>query len=137
MPEYYIVCKRHGYRKDYAINFWGPNNSGYSYNLNYAGIYSEEDIKKFPMSHYCDDMPVLKSVVDSFAIDAVVGNRELGKACPNTPETRKELGVKLTELHTGPTSWDSRAFVNPKLFLNRNKNTIDIIKQIESKQCQN
>ena len=44
--KYYIICKRHAYRQDHAVLFWGKDKSGYSYNLDDAGVYTKEDIKE-------------------------------------------------------------------------------------------
>jgi len=130
MNQYYIICKRHGHKKDYAILFWGPNHTGYRYNINDAGIYTEEEIKHFDEDHYCDDKPVLKSLVDDLLIDMVIDNTKLGKVCLNNQTNRKILDIKLTELHSGETNWDKRAFCKPKLFLNLNQNTLNIISEI-------
>lgn len=132
MDQYYIICKRHSHKKDYAVLFWAPNNTGYRYNVSDAGVYTEEEVKKFDKDHYCDDMPVLKSLVDEMAITMVIDNAKLGKVCLNNPNNRKILGIKLSELLSGETAWDKRAFCKPKLFLKLNQNTQKIINEINS-----
>ena len=130
MNEYYIICKRHMHKKDFAVLFWGHNHTGYRYNLNDAGIYTEDQIKSFDKDHYTDDKPILKSIVDDLLLDMVIDNTKLGKICLNNPSNRKILGIKLTELHSGETNWDRRAFCEPKKFLHLNQNTLNIINEI-------
>lgn len=131
MNEYYIVCKRHFHKKDYAILFWGPNHTGYRYNVNDAGIYTNSEIITFNKNHHDDDMPVLKSLIDELLIDMVIDNSKLGKICLNNHSNRKLLGIKLSELLSSETVWDKRAFCDPKTFVKINQNTLTIITQIK------
>lgn len=128
---YYIICKRHMSRKDYAVLFCGPNKQGYTYNVSNAGKYSEDDIKFIDSDHFCDDMPISCEVVDKLSIDSVIDNRMLGKIVINNKENRDLTGIKIKELLTGNTAWDSGAFCTPERFLYNNKNTLDIISQIK------
>lgn len=131
--QYYIICKRHGYRKDFAVLFWGSSFSGYTYDINCAGTYTQAQIDDFvKTAHKCDDAPVVKSLVDEMAESYVIDNTKLGLICRNTPESRRRLDIKLNELHTGNTNWDYRAFCEPKLFLYKTKNVASIIEQIKA-----
>ena len=47
--KYYIWSRKH--TKDYNCIFFGPHWSGYARDLNFAGIYSEEDMQK-DVEHY-------------------------------------------------------------------------------------
>ena len=129
---FYIVCKRHMHRKDHAVLFWGPNHCGYFYDLNKAGKYTEEESKTFKPTHYSDDMPVLCEVVDAEAELSVIDRSSLGRICKHTKKTRELLKIKLTELHSGNTAWDYRAFCTPKQFTQINKNTRRLLTEIES-----
>lgn len=136
MNEYYIICKRHAHKKDFAILFWGPKHTGYHYNVNNAGIYTEKVANTFDKDHYSDDMPVLKQIVDSLLVDMVIDNTKLGKVCLNNQQNRKILGIKLLEMLDGDTAWDKGAFCKPEMFLNLNQNTLNIINDIrQSKSC--
>lgn len=131
MNKYYIISKRRAHKKDFAILFWGPNRTGYRYNVNDVGIYTEEEAKTFDEDHYSDDMPVLKEIVDDLLVNMVIDNTKLGKVCINNAKNRKILGVKLNELQSGDTSWDKGAFCEPERFLQLNQNTINIINEIQ------
>ena len=61
----------------------------------------------------------------------VIDNSKLGKVCLNNKFNRQLLGIKLSEMHAGPTSWDERAFCKPKIFLRCNQNTLKIIEEIK------
>ncbi len=50
MPEpkkYYIWSKK--WTDDYNHKFWGPNKSGYTRDLNDAGVFTEDEIAEFPV----------------------------------------------------------------------------------------
>jgi hypothetical protein len=132
MKKYYVVCKRHGQKKDYALLFWAENRRGYTFNVDEAGVYYKQD---FPESHWCDDMPVLKETVDSVAVHSVIdfnsSYAKLIKVCVNNSKNRKLLNIKISDLRNGATNWDSKNFCTPKMFANRNKNTIKILRKIK------
>lgn len=131
MKFFYIICKLHAYRRDHAVLFWGKNFCGYTYNLDNAGAYTEEEITRFPESHYCDDKPIEQNIVDAVAVPSVIDGRTLGRICENTKEIRELLGIKLKDLNTGRTAWDSGAFCEPKRFLYQNEHTIELIDKIK------
>ena len=126
---YYIICKRHGYRQDHAMLFWGPDNSGYYYDLNKAGKYTAEQAKTFV--HPTDDAPVLCSVIDGLSTVVVVDNKGLGRIAPNTKQNRALVGTKVTELHAGSTAWDNRAFCTVDEFKRQTKNVLKILEDIK------
>lgn len=126
----YIICKRHMYRNDYAILFWGKDCSGYQYNVLDAGIYKDDD-KSF--GHYKDDQPVKCDLIDVLVIDTVIENRILGKICRNTIKNRKLLGIKLSELRKGPTNWNSKVFCKLDEFVKQNENIVKLVTKIIEK----
>ena len=134
--KYYIISKKHMYRRDFAINFWGPNRSGYTYNLNYAGVYCQAEADELAENfHRASDILVLKSMVDPLAEEYVIDKRALGKICKNNKENRVIFDIKLTELLTGWTAWNSGAFAEPKTFVYNNRHTIKLLSQIEASKC--
>jgi len=128
---YYILCKRHGYKKDHAMLFWGPNNQGYFYDLNKAGLYTSEQASKFP--YPTDDKPIALDLIESMAIESIIENNCIGKIVLNTEENRLKVGTKLKELNAGSTNWDSGAFCSIETFMNKNKNTVQMIEEIKNR----
>jgi hypothetical protein len=122
-------------RKDHAVLFWGPNKQGYTYNVSNAGKYSEDDIEFIDSDHFCDDMPILCEVIDKLSIESVIDNSMLGKIVINNKTNCDLIGIKPNELLSGSTVWDSGAFCTPERFLYNNKNTLDIISQINSNKA--
>lgn len=127
---YYIICKRHMNKNDYAILFWQANSQGYTYNINNAGIYDEKAIKIISKENYCDDIPVLCESIDNITIRSVIDNRTLGKVVVNNNINRRICNIKLCELLKGPSIWDKKAFCTPERFLALNEETISLIGQI-------
>lgn len=133
--QYYIVCKRHMHRTEGAVLFWGPNNAGYRYDINSAGLYTEEEAKKFDGNHH-HDMPVPQKLVDELSEEKVIDRKILGRVVMNTKKNRKILGIKLTELVTGPTVWETRVFVDPGEFVMMYSDVVALIGKIGmQKRC--
>lgn len=50
---------RHTAKDDYVVTFWGPDRSGYTPDLNKAGLYTEDQINKIcDEDHRQDDFPI-------------------------------------------------------------------------------
>jgi len=119
-------------KKDHAILFWGKNNSGYTYNVDNAGLYDHDDItNRFPPSRHNNDAPIEDYIVDSITVKSVIDREVLGNIVINNAKNRKLLNIKLKELLPGDTNWNYRAFSTPEEFLKINKNTINLINQIK------
>ena len=57
MRQYVIACFRHTSTGHYAITLWGPNNSGYTPNLDLAGIYDDSVLERFK-NELMSDFPI-------------------------------------------------------------------------------
>jgi hypothetical protein len=68
MKEYIIASFRHTGSGNYAICLWGPNNSGYTPNLDEAGIYDDSVIDRFK-NHLTDDFPIELSLAKNMAVE--------------------------------------------------------------------
>ena len=129
--KYYILCKRHGYRKDYAMLFWGPKGCNYYYDLNKAGLYTKEEIDKIlEYAHPSANKAVLQDIVEPLAVASVIDNRCLGRIVRNTQENRVKVGTKMNELNAGRTSWDDRAFSAVEVFKKKNEHTARILEAL-------
>ncbi|MED0649776.1 hypothetical protein P9246_15805 [Aeribacillus pallidus] len=57
MKEYYLLSLK--WSKDSHFVWWGPNNNGYTHDLNKAGVYTEETINSnLPYYSNTSTMPV-------------------------------------------------------------------------------
>lgn len=128
--KYYIICKRHAYKKDFAILFWGKNFSGYTYNIENAGVYTGEEVRSRNLTPCADDIAeegLIKSLAERYVID----NAQLGLIVRSINSNWKLLNIKASELYKGNTVWDERAFCTPDEFVNKNKNTVKILEAIK------
>jgi hypothetical protein len=132
MYGYYIICKRHSSKKDYALNFWGPNRRGYTFDINQAGVYSQEETAEFPEDHYRDDQPVPVMLIEKLSEYSVIDHATLGKIVRNTKKNRSAVGMKLAEMRGKETIWGSGAFCDPKHFLMSHKKTVNILNMIKA-----
>lgn len=48
MQKYYLMSLKHTGQDDFPIYWWGPNERGYTDDLNKAGLYTEEQIQSNP-----------------------------------------------------------------------------------------
>lgn len=131
--QYYIISKNHMTTKDFAILFWGKNFSGYQYNLDRSGIYSQTEIDTNFNCHESNSIAVKKEIIDSIKEQYVIDNNELGFIVLNNSKNRKLLNIRKKELRTVEFSlWDERVFISPDRFLVRNKHTLRLIDEIKS-----
>jgi hypothetical protein len=69
---FYIICLRHSSNQDYAITWWGPNNSGYTLNLDNAGKYTLDQIikdERVKDKHNGDDYGIPCEEIDRIAVE--------------------------------------------------------------------
>lgn len=87
--EYYIISLKHTSKGDTALTFWGKNGSGYTWNRERAGVYNEVEANECKSE---DNVPVLKSLVDPFWMNAAdFGDKYI--SVPNNPTVLSKLGI--------------------------------------------
>lgn len=90
--EYYIVSLKHTSKGDTALTFWSKNGSGYTWNRERAGVYTEEEANERKSA---DSIPVLKEKVDPFWMNAVDFNDEY-VSVPNSAPVIQRLGLDFS-----------------------------------------
>lgn len=88
--EYYIVSIKHTSKGDAALTLWGPNNAGYTWHKDRAGVYTEEQAKRFAGDE--NNVPVSKEVADTLFLPADdFGDKYV--SLPNDTTVRSLLGL--------------------------------------------
>ena len=109
MKEYYLISTKWTYPDSAFFTFWGANNNGYCWYKEWAGVYTEEIIKKSPDYYDSDTVkPVPKEIVDKYWEDCIY-DRHYVKLLPNTKKIRRLLNIKKCSLRGGMTklcAWD-------------------------------
>jgi hypothetical protein len=90
MKQYYIVSAKHTSKADTALTLWGWNHAGYTYSKQRAGVYTEEEIKKF--NGDIENIPVDKEEADKLFLPADDHN-DYFIALPNDITVRAILNV--------------------------------------------
>jgi len=87
-PEYYVLSLLHTMKREKYITLWRPNNAGYTYYMEAAGVYDE--IKPgYHDSHI--SVPVEKELFESLTIKAPNENQVL----PLSKAVLKVLNLKF------------------------------------------
>jgi len=68
MKEYVIAAFRHTGSGHYAICLWGPNNCGYTPNLDEAGVYDESVLERFK-NNLQDNFPIELNMARSMSVE--------------------------------------------------------------------
>ncbi|WP_346234539.1 hypothetical protein MKY04_12800 [Lysinibacillus telephonicus] len=84
MQKYYLLSLKWSKQKD-QYTWWGPNNSGYTTDIQTAGIYTEEEINK--RKHYYSNTGVMPIPVE------VVGHAKKQVVIPTINENFKLFGI--------------------------------------------
>lgn len=93
---YYVISLKHTHRQDAYVIFWQDNYSCYTNFKERAGVYAE--LKEWMKKPNLDSMPVKIEELDMLFIP--IENEKTGEVrhfIPNTPDTWKALGVKMTK----------------------------------------
>lgn len=133
MKEYYLLSLRHASKKDFALLFWGPNDCGYTYNIDDAGVYTEGDLevgKEYYNNTYTK--PIEKHLIIKKRKFYVIDRSKLGHIVLNNCENRACFSIAIKDFCTNETGWDERVFVTPKDFLAMHKKIIEICEAIKS-----
>jgi hypothetical protein len=68
MKEYVIAAFRHTGLGHYAVTLWGPDDSGYTPNLDEAGVYDESVLERFK-NHLNDDFPIELNLAKRMSVE--------------------------------------------------------------------
>lgn len=90
---YYIISLHHTNPKEKYLTLWRPNNAGYCYSKEMAGTYENPEIGY----HDSDiNMPLPVQQADTLFQETMYDG-QLKNMIPNTKETWKVLGLKMTK----------------------------------------
>ena len=94
-PErtFIVLSLKHTHRRHKAITLWRPNDSGYRWTLERAGIYGESLVME-RLSYYksgCSNIAVPYALVKRLAVDIEYDTKEYGICLPNNAKTWKQL----------------------------------------------
>lgn len=95
--EYYIISLKHTHKENIWITLWRPNNAGYCYSKQDAGVYQE--IEDGYHNGEGDSLPVDKAILDEFFIPVdVIGNScSFGRCIPNCKPVWEAFNLKMTK----------------------------------------
>ena len=65
--KYYILSKKWTQREDQVLTWWGPDHSGYVYDLDKAGLYTKEDAEGVAYGTHGAHVPVSEEDVNKMA----------------------------------------------------------------------
>lgn len=93
---YYVISLKHTHRHDKYITLWRPDNRGYCYAKEDAGIYQE--IKDGYHNLEGDSLPFESKLLDGLFINSDIHSKMIIKHCiPNTKIVWEMLGLKMTK----------------------------------------
>lgn len=90
---YYIISLTHTMRHEKYITLWRPNNAGYCYSKENAGVY-ESYIEGYHNSE--NNMPIIVKELDLF-FKQTEYDRKIKEMIPNSKATWDLIGVKMTK----------------------------------------
>ena len=102
MKEYYIISLKWTYPNSALYTFWGPNNGGYTWWIDKAGVYSQKEIDESPKYYNDgeDTMAVDKEVVDKYIREFDYYTKRV-KGIMSNSETRLAFDIKKKQFKGG------------------------------------
>lgn len=95
--QYIVLSLKHTFKRHKAITLWRPDDSGYCWTLERAGMYLEEQVLAH-LGYYNsgrDDVAVPLELVRSLVREVEYDTKEFGVCLPNNAATWKELLANL------------------------------------------
>jgi len=89
---YLIISLTHTIRHEKYVTLWRPNNAGYCYSKDMAGVYESPDEG---YHNNQDNMPILITEADNLFMNLPY-NGSIRLMIPNDKVVWKKLGVKMT-----------------------------------------
>lgn len=98
--EYYIISTKWTFPDEYCFVFWGPDNCGYTHNVDRAGVYLK-DSSEINVEYHLNQgyFYVEKSVIDK--MKSKVSGEFDGSIVVNAPYSRRESGINILMLAGG------------------------------------
>ena len=93
MSDFYVLSLKHTHRRHKAITLWRPDDKGYCWKLDSAGVYSEARVLEH-LGYYnsgCSNIAVPADLVRSLCREVEYDTKELGTCLPNNASTWKKL----------------------------------------------
>lgn len=100
--HYYVISPKWTYPDSFAFTLWGPNNNGYCWYQEWAGVYSKEQIED-GLDYYHNGYGALaipKTVADELFLPCIY-NDKLVHLLPINDVTKQRLGLIDIELDGG------------------------------------
>jgi len=94
MRQYYIISLKHTQKENKWITLWRPDNRGYCYSQEDAGVY--EEIKEGYHNMEGDSLPIDCSRLYDYFIPCKMDGG-IKKAVPNIKQVHDMLGLKMTK----------------------------------------
>lgn len=91
---FYIISLRHTNKKDSYMTLWRPEDKGYCYAKEHAGIY---DVPKKGYHDNEDNMPISIDCDLFMTVFDVMDNGKAVRRIPNCKAVWDQIGVKLTK----------------------------------------
>ncbi len=95
--QYIVLSLKHTKRRDKAITLWRPDDRGYCWTLERAGVYQEQHVLQ-NLGYYnsgCSNVAVPLELVRSLSREVEYDTKEFGICLPNNAATWKELLTNL------------------------------------------
>ncbi|WP_061238229.1 hypothetical protein [Ectopseudomonas composti] len=93
MSEYIVISLKHTKRRHKAITLWRPDDKGYCWTMDRAGIYQEARVLEH-LGYYnsgCSNIAVPLAIAKTLAKEVEYDTKEHGLCLPNNAATWKRL----------------------------------------------
>lgn len=132
MGRFYLASLDHMVLDDPAILFWRINRIGYTYELNLAQLYSEEEAKKLCELSHLIVVAIPENLAEELSKKWVVDCRRIAKIVENTEYTRKALGLDPANFRSMRTLWGAVRFETLWGYLERNRGVRKFYDEVEA-----
>lgn len=116
MTEYIVLSLKHTRRRHTAITLWRPDDKGYCWKVESAGIYEESRVLEH-LGYYnsgCSNIAVPADLARKLSREVEYDTKEYGVCLPNNARTWKQLIAAVIRPTAHPAQPEYRGARHPK-----------------------
>lgn len=116
MTQYVVLSLKHTMRRHKAITLWRPDDRGYCWTLDRAGVYQEQQVLEH-LGYYnsgCSNVAVPLELARRLACDVEYDTREFGVCLPNNATTWNLLLAEVIRPTRYPAEPEYRGVRRPR-----------------------
>ncbi len=110
MEQYYLISTKWTYPNSAVFTLWRPDGCGYCWYQSWAGLYSDEQVKKY-RDRESEGIVIVPASLIKYAFKAAICGKNIVSLLPNNKKIRTIINIKKSGLQGGMSQLKEGDFV--------------------------